>query len=109
MRRYKLAIHILVILSVFNFVPALAAPAPVQEVRDACADVADGGENVIIVLGKRTEEGEDTWSGYHRLTQASRSSGSESDYLSTSSSQSTSNYASGIHQRTTTPIQLSSP
>jgi hypothetical protein len=51
MRRYKLVANILVILSVFSFVPVLAAPIEIQEVREACADVADGGnsEDVIIV------------------------------------------------------------
>ena len=101
MRRYKLAIHILVILSVFNLVPVLAAPVAVQEVREACADVADGGEGVIIVPGKRAEEGQDP------LTQASPGQ------LSTSSPDppglpSTSDYASGVHQETTNPIQLPS-
>jgi hypothetical protein len=111
MRRYKLAVHILVILSVFNFVPVLATPIPVRrEVREACADVMDGGEDVIILSGKRAEEREDLWSGYHGLTQASRSPESGSDYWSTSSqlpsgSPSTPDYASGVHQKTTSPIQ----
>ncbi|KAF8491594.1 hypothetical protein F5888DRAFT_1807321 [Russula emetica] len=113
MRRYKLAVHILVILSVFNFVPVLAFPVPVQEVREACADVADGSEDVIIVSGKRAEEGEDSSSGYHGLTQASPGPGSMSVQSLTSSqdpagSPSTSNYASGVHQETTNPIQLPS-
>jgi hypothetical protein len=101
MCRYKLAVLILVLLSVFNFVPVFAAPVPVQEVREACADVADGGEDVIIVSGKRAEEGQDP------LTQASPGQ------LSTSlpdppGSPSTPDYASGVHQETTTPIQLPS-
>jgi len=112
MRRYKLAVHILAILSVFNFVPVLAAPISVQEAREACADVADGGEDVIIVSGKRAEEGQGTWSGYHGLTQASPGS-SMSVQLSTLSqdppgSPSTSDHASGVHQETTSPIQLPS-
>jgi hypothetical protein len=58
MRRYKL-VHILVILSVFNFVPVLAAPVPAQGVREVCADMADGGEDVVIVSGKRAlQEGQ---------------------------------------------------
>jgi len=113
MRRYKLAGHILVFLSVFNFVPVLAAPVAVQEMLEACADVADGGEEVIIVSGRRVEEEEDAWSGYHGLTQASPSSGSESNYLSTSSQHprgsSTSDSSSGVYQETTNPIQPQSP
>ena len=109
MCRYKLAVYILVMLSVFNFVPMLAAPVPVQEVRDASADVADGGEDVVIVLKKRAEEKQGPLSG---LTQASPGPGSESNYLSTSSQQprgsSTSDYSSGIYQETTSPIQLPS-
>jgi hypothetical protein len=105
MRRYKLAVHILVILSVFNFVQVLAAPVPVHGVREACADMADGGEDVIIVSGKRAEEGQDPF------TQASPGQGSTSLQLSTSSPQGsppTSDYASGVHQETTDPIQLPS-
>ena len=88
MHRYKLAVHILVILSVFNFVPVLAAPIPVQKarVREACADVADGRKDVLIASAKR-EVGQDS------LTQASPSM---------------SNYASGADQKTTNPIQLPS-
>ena len=72
MRRYRLAIHILVILSVFNSVLVLAAPVLVQEVREAGIDVAGGGEDVVIMLGKRggSEEGQDP------LTQASPAPGS---------------------------------
>ncbi len=110
MRRYKLAVHVLVILSVFNFVPVLAVPVPAQEVREACADVADGGENTIIVSGKRAEEGQGSWSRYHRLTQASPRSGSGSDQFSTSLQQppgslSTSDSTSGFHGETTNPTQ----
>ena len=35
MRQYKLAIHILVILSIFNILPVLAAPIPVRQVHEA--------------------------------------------------------------------------
>jgi hypothetical protein len=98
MRRYKLAVHILVILSVFNFVPVFAAPVAVQAMREACADVAEGGDDVIIVSGKRAEEGQDP------LTQASPGQ-STSVQLPTPGSQSTSGYANGVHQETTNPIQ----
>jgi hypothetical protein len=99
MRRYILAVHILVILSIFSFMPVLAAPVAVQEVREARADVADGGEDVVIVLGKRAEEGQDP------LTQASPGQ-SKSVQLSTPGpgSQSTSDDVSGVHE-TTNPIQ----
>ena len=100
MPRYKLAIHILVIFSVFIFVPVLAAPVAIQEVREACADVVDGGEDMIIVSGKRSEEGQD------RLTQASQGQGSTSVQLSTQGSSSTSDYASGVHQETINPTRL---
>jgi hypothetical protein len=53
--RYKIFACILVILSVFSFV--LAAPVPVREIREACADAVEGGENVIIVSGKRAPRG----------------------------------------------------
>ncbi|KAF8486549.1 hypothetical protein F5888DRAFT_1825122, partial [Russula emetica] len=101
------------ILSVFNFVPVLAFPVPVQEVREACADVADGSEDVIIMSGKRAEEGEDPSSGYHGSTQASLGPGSMLVQSLTSSqdlagSPSTSNYASGVHQKMTNLIQLPS-
>jgi hypothetical protein len=107
--------HILVILSILNFVPVRAGPVAVLEVREACAeaaDVADGGEDVVIVLGRRAEEGQDP-PGYHGLMQASPGSGSMSVQLSTSpqdppESPSASDYASGIHQDTTNPIQLPS-
>jgi hypothetical protein len=54
MRRYKI-VAILLILSVISFV--LAAPVAVQ-VREACADAMDGGENVIIGSKKRAGEGD---------------------------------------------------
>jgi hypothetical protein len=112
MRRYKLAVHTLVILSIFNSMPVLAAPLAVQEVREACADVAEGGEDVVILSGKRADEGEDPWSGYHGLTPASPGSGSVSVQLSTSpqhpGSPSASDYESGVHQETTNSIQLPS-
>ena len=107
MRRYKLAVHALVLFSVFNFVPALAAPIPVREVREARADVADRAEDVIIVMGKRAAKEEDSWSW---STQASPRSGSESDYLSTSrGSTPTSDDTSEIHHYTRDSIQLVSP
>jgi hypothetical protein len=98
MRRYKLAVHILVILSVFNLVPVLAAPVAVQAMREACADVAEGGDDVIIVSGKRADEGQDP------LTQASPGQ-STSVQLPTPGSPPTSDHASGVHQETTNPIQ----
>jgi hypothetical protein len=54
--RFKIVACILCILSVFSFV--LAAPVPVREVREACADAVEGGENVIIVSGKRAPRGD---------------------------------------------------
>lgn len=48
--QYKLVACIL-ILSVFSFV--LAAPVPVQEVREACANAMEGNDDVIIVSEKR--------------------------------------------------------
>lgn len=48
--RYKIVACIL-ILSAFTFV--LAAPVPVREIREACADAVEGDEDVIIVSGKR--------------------------------------------------------
>ena len=76
MRRYKLAVHILVILSVFNFVSVLAAPIAAQKTREAYADMADEGEVVLVVSRKRTLEGQDSSSGYHGLAPASPDSGS---------------------------------
>jgi len=49
--RYKIVACILLILSSSSFV--LAAPVAVREVREACADAVEGGENLIIVTGKR--------------------------------------------------------
>ena len=49
--RYKIVACVLLILPVFSFV--LAAPIPVREVREICADAVEGGENVIFVSGKR--------------------------------------------------------
>ena len=43
----------ILILSIFGFVHA--APAAVQEVRGACADAVDRGDDVIIGSGKRAE------------------------------------------------------
>ena len=96
MHPYKLAVHILVILSVFSFVPVHAAPVPVQDVREACADVVNRGEDVILVSGKRAEEGQDP------LTQASPGQGS------TQGPSSTSDDAIGVHQGTINPTQLPS-
>jgi hypothetical protein len=64
MRRYKLAIHILVTLSIFNFVSVLAAPITAQEGRTTLDDVADEGKVVTIVQVKRgkDENLEDPWS-----------------------------------------------
>ncbi|KAF8496560.1 hypothetical protein F5888DRAFT_1635050 [Russula emetica] len=95
MRRYKI-VAILLILSVISFV--LAAPVAVQ-VREACADAMDGGENVIIVSKKRAGEGDlDSL-----IPQAQRepSSSSSSSFWSTPSqdqgSSSAPNSASGTH------------
>jgi hypothetical protein len=118
MRRYKLTIHILVILSVFNFVLA----APIAVLRKACADMADEGEDMRIVSGKRAEPRGDPWAG---LTPASPGSGSMSvqvtspgDSMSVASSSSspgsppgpppTSDHPSGVHQEMTNPIQVPS-
>ncbi|KAI0279554.1 hypothetical protein BGY98DRAFT_415133 [Russula aff. rugulosa BPL654] len=51
--RYIMVARILLILSVFSFV--LAAPVPVQKVREAYADAVDVDENVIIVSRKRAD------------------------------------------------------
>ena len=53
MRRYKLAAHILVILSVFYSVSVLAAPIAVHGAREAWADAADKGELVAVLSEKR--------------------------------------------------------
>ncbi|KAN0114049.1 hypothetical protein V8E52_007025 [Russula decolorans] len=53
--RYKTVACILLILSIFSFV--LPTPIPVREVREACADAVEGGENVKIVSGKRAPRG----------------------------------------------------
>ena len=102
MPRYKLATHILVILSVLSFVPVHAAPVAVQEVREVCADVVNRGEDVILVNGKRAEEGQDP------LTQASPGQVSTSVQLSTQGPSPTSDYASGIHHEKINPSQLPS-
>ena len=54
MRRFKMVVCILLILSVFSLV--LAAPVAVQEVREAGTDGVDGGDNVMIKWGKRDDE-----------------------------------------------------
>jgi len=59
MCRCKIVARILLIVSVFNFV--LAAPVAVQEVREAWADAVDGGEDVVIALGKRAQQGYPPW------------------------------------------------
>jgi hypothetical protein len=95
MRRYKIVACILLILSVFSFV--LAAPVAVQEAREACADVVDGGDNVIIGSGKRADVQEED----PLLAQAQQDPSSSSDWRSTPSqdqgSSSAPNYASGTH------------
>ena len=65
--------RILLILSVFSFV--LAAPVPVQKVRDADYDVVDVDENVIIASRKRAERG----NPYKRLDSDSESEWDRSD------------------------------
>jgi len=99
MRRYKLAVHILVILSVFNLVPVFAAPVAVQEVRETCADVADGGQDVVTLLGKRAGEGQDS------STPVSPGPASAQPPTSPPHPPSASDFASGVHQETTNPIQ----
>lgn len=56
MRRYKIVACTLLTLSIFSFV--LAAPVAIQEVREACADAVDDGDNVIIQSWKRAEDSE---------------------------------------------------
>jgi hypothetical protein len=80
--RYKIVACILLILSVFSLV--LAAPVPVREVREACADAVGGGETVIIVSEKRARrdnpyEGADSDSDTEWWTPPSQSSGTR-DY-----------------------------
>ena len=95
MRRYRLAVHVLVILSVFVFLSALAAPIAVQEVRKAFVDVADEGEVVAIVSGKRADQVEESLLGSFGSVPASPDTGSmESTSLSPPSSPTTSEYAS---------------
>ena len=106
MRWHKLAIHILVILSVFNFMPVLTAPMPV---REACANMVGGDEDLIIVMGKQAEEEEVPRSWDQEVTQAPRT-WSESGYLSTSlqlqpGSPLMSGDVSGVYQETINPIQ----
>src|SRR5713101_2891874 len=48
--RFKIVVCTLLILSIFSFV--LAYPVLKREVRGACTDAAEGGENVISVSGK---------------------------------------------------------
>jgi len=96
MRRYEIVAYILLILSVFGSV--LAAPVAVQDVREACADAGDEGDNMIIGSGKRAEvqEEEDPLLGTQQ--EPSSSSSSSSDWGSTLSqyqgSSSAPNYAS---------------
>jgi hypothetical protein len=58
MRRYKIVACILLMLSVFSSVLAAPIPLAVQEVREAYTDsnAVDGGDNVIIEMGKRSGE-----------------------------------------------------
>ena len=53
MRRYKIVTCILLILSVFGFV--LAAPVAVRGICEACVDVMDRGNNMIIGSRERGE------------------------------------------------------
>src|SRR6266849_10130625 len=53
MRRYDIVAGILLILSIIEF--ALAAPALVQEKRQARTDVVDIPKDVVTVLGERGE------------------------------------------------------
>jgi len=91
--RYKIGAWILLILSVFSFV--LAAPVPVREVREACTDAVEGGENVIIVSEKRAAR------GYPDPYDADSDSGSDSSdtesLTSPSQSSSAPDDASGSH------------
>ena len=114
MRRHKLTVHILVILSIFNSMSVLAAPIATQGVREASVSVVDEGRDVTIVLGKRAGVGPwpEPWSEYHGLTQASPSSKSLSAQMSTSSTDSLGSpsmpkHPSGVHQEMINP--LSSP
>ena len=75
--------------------------APIAVLHEAYANMADEGEDLIIVSGKRAEEGGDSWTGYHGLTQASPDSGSMSVQLSSQHPRgSASEYAGGVHQET---------
>jgi hypothetical protein len=69
MRRYKIDACILLITSVFSL--ALAAPVPVQRVREACTDAVDRGDNVIIELGKRGAEGDPSVASAHQKSSLS--------------------------------------
>ena len=83
MRRYKIVTCTLLILSVFSFV--LAAPVPVQEVREARADAVGGGENVIIGSGKRGEEGEQLMQSWEQQKQEGSSYWSTAPWRGSSS------------------------
>ncbi len=90
MRRYKIVACIILILSAFGFV--LAAPVAVQEVREACTDAVDGGDNVIIESGKRADHSEE----YPLLTHAQQEPSLSSDWpLQHQGSSSAPIYASG--------------
>lgn len=84
MRQYKIVACILLILSAFGFV--LAAPVPVQEVREARANAEGGGENVIIGSGKRGEEdGEPLMQSWAQQKQVSSSYWSTAPWRGSSS------------------------
>jgi hypothetical protein len=96
MRRYKIAACILLILSVFSSVLAAPIPLAVQEVREAYtnSDAVDGGDNVIIEMGKRS--GEEVPS----VAQAQQEASSSTDWFwkvwtPSQHSSSAPNYASG--------------
>jgi len=91
--RYKIVACILLILSVFSFV--LPAPVPVQEVREVYADAMEGGENAIIVSGKRAPPG-NPHQGEESDLYPPELSDTESG-TSQPQSPSTPNYASGSH------------
>ena len=98
MRRYKLAVYIIVILSVFNFVPVLAAPIAEREVCEACADLANEGKGVIIWSWKRGEERENMPSEHPGWRQVPSNSESLATTPLSSLSPSAPEEASWLHQ-----------
>ena len=97
--RFKIVAWTLLILSVVSFV--LPAPVAVREVREACADAVEGGENVITVSGKRALPNEGAEGDL---------SPSDTEWgTSPSPSQSSSppNYAGGSHSGVDTPSSSS--